>query len=580
MSTTKKIETTQLNQGLGVPGLFSAFTSRVATMLQILALVVGVPSSVCGIINILLITNLHKNHFKFRHTILTIVFTVDFLKCVLFTIYTILQISHYNIFDEPVAYNTLGYFTHIMLTSADAMALFLTWHFAVLIFLPNWRVYSKKTNSYEGGLFSFRYYIYGITIFYSFLVSSLVLININTPIDLSSENVTISKTKGLIKLTHTSKLGGYKPYATIISVPQTPFYYSLFFSWLFRYVALLSILVVFLAIYLSYVMQTMKIRKRLKNLSNDSNDSENQIDIIRLEFSDMVITEFNKNRQKFKKQLNTIFLYPLSYFLLWLVPLVENVEQKFHDLRHGPILPITIIVALCHPANCLFDLLIFFIIEKPLKFSWANYQKDLIINNYLKPQDKSTLSIEDKYFLTNKTKLGRLNWYSSKEVSRLIEQGDIIQAEEDKVKIPLGTRFLNFYSHMLPFRKIIDLDELYYVDNKPLKRTKSQHFEELDNPNLSPSARSFNIDNDSNPDKLPQDDWVVNILKERNLQCNKNEQFKNILDGVNLADTDIELESTFTVNEDMDIQSDKVSKEGPGKTSENKNINITDFLNG
>ena len=167
----RKIETTELNQGLGIPGLYSDFSKKMSLVLQILALIVGVLSCVCGFVNVSLITNLHKNHVKFRHTILTIVFALDFLKCLFFTIYTILQISHCNIYNQPQTYNTLGYLTHIMITSSDAMAFFLTWHFAVLVFKPKWKWYSKNTQTYEGGLFKFSFYIYAITIFYSILAS-------------------------------------------------------------------------------------------------------------------------------------------------------------------------------------------------------------------------------------------------------------------------------------------------------------------------------------------------------------------------------------------------------------------------
>lgn len=575
----RRIETTELNQGLGIPGLYSAFTKKMSLILQILALIVGVPSCVCGLVNISLITNLHHNHVKFRHTILTIVFTLDFLKCIFFTIYTILQISHYNINDRPKAYNTLGYLTHMMITASDAMAFFLTWHFAVLVFKPKWKWYSKTTHTYEGGLFKFRYYIYAITIFYSILTSSLVLLNINTPIDLSSKDVYISKTKGRGTITHKSKLGGYKPYVTIIGVPASPYYYGLLFSWLFRYVALMSIFVVFLAIYVSYMIQAMRIRKRIKNLSEANNDIENQIEIIRLEFSNMVIDEFNKSQQKFKRQLNYLFLYPLSYFLLWLVPLVENIEQKYYDMKHGPIIPITIIVSLCHPANSLFETIIFFVIEKPLKFSWHRYQTNLIINNYLKVNNKSMLSVEDKYYLLYKTSYGRLKWYHSKEVKRLIKEG-AIEEDTEQFKLSFWARLRNFYHHMLPLRKGINLDELHYKTNTPHIKKEIQPIEDLDKSVLSKSIRSFNINSQTDPETFPEDNWVVNILNHKTDHPEKSVQFKHILDDVHLADADIELESNFTANEDMDEPTTKPVESATDRDHSEENIDMDDFLNG
>lgn len=580
MEIRDKLQTTEINQGLGVPGLFSAFTHKMSLILQSIAVVIGVPSSVCGLINVLLITNLHRNHTRYRHSLLTITFSLDFFKCVFYTIYSILQLSHYNIYDQPVTYNVLGFLTHMMITSCDSMALFLTWHFAFLIFKPKFGMYSKDKHIFEGGLYKFRYYIYGFTIFYSLLTSALVFININTPIDLSSKDVTISKTKGLGKITHTSKLGGYKPYATIISLPASPYYYGLLFSWLFRYIVLLCIIGVFLAIYLNYANKSMKIRKRLKNLSKGNKDIENQIEVIRLEFTNMVVDEFDKSQLKFKKQLNTIFLYPLTYFLLWLVPLVENIEQKFHDRKHGPIIPITIIATICHPANCLFDICIFFIIEKPLNYSWANYQKNFIINNYLKPQNLPALSVQDKCFLLQGTRMGLLKWYHSKEVNDLIADGHLKATESTDINISFITKLLHMFYHILPLRKAVNLDEIFYEANKPVDSNQK----EVVNANVrsinSKSIRSFNLESNSNIKDLPQDSWILNILNDAIVPNKNDEQFSKILNDVHLADSNIELESNISANDDMNDPDDVTTNNNMESEHQNKDIDINDFLNG
>lgn len=144
MESRDKLQTTEINQGLGVPGMFSAFTHNMSLTLQIIAVVIGVPSVICGLINILLIKNLHSNHTRYRHTLLTLTFALDFSKCLFYTIYSFLQLSSYNIYDMPVAYNVLGFLTHMSITSCDSMALFLTLHFAILIFKPKLGIYSKN----------------------------------------------------------------------------------------------------------------------------------------------------------------------------------------------------------------------------------------------------------------------------------------------------------------------------------------------------------------------------------------------------------------------------------------------------
>ena len=322
----------------------------------------------------------------------------------------------------------------------------------------------------------------------------------------------------------------------------------------------------------------MKIRKRIKNLSGGNNDMENQLEIIRLEFSTMVIDEFNKSQQKFKRQLNYLFLYPICYFLLWLVPLVEDIEQKYYDMKRGPIIPISIIVSLCHPANCIFETLIFFIIEKPLKFSWHHYQTNLIINNYLKVKNKSVLSVEDKYYLMYKTSYGRLKWYQSKELKRLIKEG-AIEKDTEEFRLSFFDRVKNFYYHMLPLRKRINLDKLEYETNTPNVKKKVQPIF-VDNSVLSNSAKSFNFESQTSSENLPEDTWVVNILNHKNGHPEKSKQFQNIQDNVHFADVDIELESNFTANEDMDEPTTKPVESSTENPQSEENIDIDDFLNG
>lgn len=579
MEIRDKLETTEINQGLGVPGLFSAFTHNMAMTLQIIAVGIGVPSTICGMINILLITNLHRNHTRYRHTLLTIAFTLDFFKCLFYTIFSFLQLIQYNIYDMPVAYNVLGFLTHLMITSCDSMALFLTLHFALLIFKPKLGIYSKDKHIFEGGLYKFRYYVYTFTFFYSLMSSSLVFININTTTDFSSQDVTISKTKGLGNVTHTSKLGGYKPYATIVSLPVSPFYYSLVCSWLYRYIILLCIIGVFLSIYLNYLYKSMKIRKRLKNLSKGSNDIENQIEVIRLEFSNMVVDQFEKSQQKIKKQLNTIYLYPLSYFLLWLILLVENIEQKFHDEKHGPIIPITILATICHPANCLFDICIFFINEKPIKYSWTNYQKNLIINNYLKAQNTSALSVQDKCYLLQNTSTGQLKWYYSKEVNKLIADGRLETTKDPDMRISFTTKMLQMFYHILPFRRAINLDDIHYETNKLDDRDQKENANTNAKSITSRSVRSFNLESNLNSKDMPHDPWVLSVLNQASESNNNDNQYSRILNDVHLADSNIELESNLTANNDMNNQSDDIINSKVESEDRNKDIDINDFLN-
>lgn len=322
----------------------------------------------------------------------------------------------------------------------------------------------------------------------------------------------------------------------------------------------------------------MQIRKRLKILSRGNSDIENQIEVIRLEFSNMVVDQFKKSQQKIKRQLNTIYLYPVSYFLLWLILLVENIEQKFHDKKHGPIIPISIMATICHPANCLFDMCIFFINEKPIKYSWSNYQESLIINHYLKPQNLAELSIQDKCYLLQKTVTGQLKWYYSKEVNKLIADGHLETKKDTDIEIPSTTKMLHMFYHMLPFRRAINLDKIHYETNKPIDR----HQEENANANVksitSRSVRSFNLETNLNSKEMSHDPWVLNILNEASETNNNDEQFSKILKEVHLADSNIELETDFSANDDTNNQSDDMISNKIESDIRSKDIDINDFL--
>ena len=480
---TKKIykrdETTEINLALGIPGMYSAFTPHITTILRALAITVGVASILCSICNIYMMENIHPSKKFFRHQILLTLFTSDMIKCLLYTAFSIAAISSVKIYSSPIAYNILGYFTHLFLVASDSLIFFLSWHFAILIFKPDWRWFDGKKKIYKGGIYGYRYVIYIFTAVYSLSTASLVFLNYNKAELLDKDKqLTISTTKGLGKVTRGSKLGGYKPYVTIIALPVHPFYYSLFFSWLFRYIVMISIFTIFISIYVKHVTQLKTLKKRFNNLnSNSSNDSQKnhspnneslnfQINDIRQEFNEILLEEFQKTQQKFKKHLLLLFLYPVCYFFLWIMPLVENIEQPFHDRQYGPIIPLTFLVTLCHPANGLFDTIVFQTIEKPLQNSWYNIECDILKIKYMNNKNRDSLSFKDKLNLCYNTKWGLQGWYYSKEVS------DSLLFEKDTEKLyGVSYKKIKWYwklYHHLPMQKSIDLDLLNYksIDKK------------------------------------------------------------------------------------------------------------------
>lgn len=204
--------------------------------------------------------------------------------------------------------------------------------------------------------------------------------------------------------------------------------------------------------------------------------------------------------------------------------------------------------------------------------------KNLIINHYLKPQNLSALSVEDKCYLLQKTSTGQLKWYYSKEVNKLIADGHLETTKDTNVQIPTTTKMLHMFYHILPFRRAINLDEIHYETNKP----DDSHQKENANANAksitSRSVRSFNLESNLNSKDMPHDHWVLNVLNEASESNNNDEQYSKILNDVHLADSNIELESNLTANDDTNNQSDEINSKLESD-DRSKDIDINDFLN-
>lgn len=472
---SKRLETTEYNSIQQIPGLYSVYSYGMAVALRIIAVTFGIASVLCSTVNIYLLKSFHEDSKVFRHDFLLWLFCFDLSKDFILTVFPLLTLITVNTYNWSVFYNIVGFLTNLAMVGADFTVFFIAIHFALLIFKPNLNVIDPRRNKVEGGLYRYRIYVFSFILIFSTLCSSLAFINFNTNnfyVAKQGEVTKVTNNDGKFVVKQGSQMGGYKPLATIVGLTIVPFYYGLFLNWLWRYCILISIIMIYVMIYLRYLKDSKANQLRIKKLQQNcrKNTAElgsgvQEIEDITNEFNNLIYQEFAKRKQIFKKQLLQLFLYPTYYLILWIAPLIENIEQPIYEIKNGPMVPLTIITTICHPANGIFDLIIFMAREKPFENYWSTIESKRLISEYLENQNKGKMVIEDKWELCNNTVLGKRGfYYSSNAMNNVVENKKFVIDNHSKV-----TLFWRLY-HRLPLKGGIDLDTLEYTANIPMPK--------------------------------------------------------------------------------------------------------------
>jgi G protein-coupled receptor GPR1 len=138
----------------------------------------------------------------------------------------------------PPAYDNInfcqvvGFFTSAFIEGADLAVLVLAIHTALLIFRK------PAARPEEGGLYRYRYYVYAINFLLPILMAALAFIN-----------------KGRY---------GYAPLITWCYLPVKPYWYRLVLSWIPRYFVFISILSIYISIYIYVKLEYRKVVKDYK----------------------------------------------------------------------------------------------------------------------------------------------------------------------------------------------------------------------------------------------------------------------------------------------------------------------------
>ncbi|EGV63205.1 family A G protein-coupled receptor-like protein [Yamadazyma tenuis ATCC 10573] len=89
------------------------------------------------------------------------------------------------------------------------------------------------------------------------------------------------------------------------------------------------------------------------------------------------LRNFNKRQKIIKKQMKSIFIYPMAYVFIWLFPFILYITQVNYEREHGPIYWINCMGAFMQPFNGTVDSFVFFYREQPWKYTvMKKFEKD------------------------------------------------------------------------------------------------------------------------------------------------------------------------------------------------------------
>lgn len=376
-----------------------------------LAIVSSTTSIVMCLIAIYLFLAIDPRRLVFRHQLITFLIFFDLLKAVILLIFPTRVFTNAQSYYNNRFCQVVGFFTATAIEGADIAILAFALHTFLLIFRPTLTVKVPGTDRVEGGLYLYRYYVYGL----SFLI----------PLVLAS-------------LPYVEK--GYISFVCWCYLPQHPVWYRLVLSWVPRYCIMIIIVSVYCLIYfyvlrefrtLGGVFTTMhKLRQKNglhpsvlnqkpsffsalayfwasikdfalpqlvipqeKTLSPHSTTSSS-VDPIAVgptttsaardnpggpldteavigdpEIQAANLESFRKRQKVIEKQMKSIFIYPFAYFLIWLFPFILQCTQFNYERTHGPIYWLNCMGAFMQPFNGVVDSLVFFYRETPWEYT-------------------------------------------------------------------------------------------------------------------------------------------------------------------------------------------------------------------
>lgn len=419
----KRLEDDQLQQ----------FTLRQTELQRSLAIAASSTSIFFCLTAIYCFLAIDPKRLVFRHQLIAFLILFDLLKAVVLLIFPSRVITHPESYFSDSFCQVIGFFTATCIEGADLAILSFAIHTFLLIFKPSLTMKIPNSDRVEGGLYRFRYYVYGLSFLIPLALASFPYIGM-----------------------------GYKSFVCWCYLPQRPVWYRLALSWVPRFLIVIIILLVYVLIYvhvlrefrtLGGVFSTMH-RLRHKNvlhptalmlkpsffsalmyfvesvrdhifpklvLPGDSSDisrsessSDSNVDPVVLEsyatntnnfgqpsrdaenavgtdaFQAANLENFRHRQKVIEKQMKSIFVYPFAYILMWLFPFILQCTQINYEFRNGPIVWLNCVGAFMQPFYGTVDSMVFFYREQPWKHT--------ILENFSKQYDQC---LETMYIRTS-----------------------------------------------------------------------------------------------------------------------------------------------------------------------------------
>lgn len=360
------------------------YDSHQQLVLRALSVTASCVSIVFGLVGLYLYVCMKRK--VFRHHLILLLLLFDFGKAVVLLWYPARVLAVSLAYDNRNFCDVVGFFTSIFIEGADFAVLALAIHTALLVF--------KKYNGPEGGLYKYRYWVYGFNILFPLVMASLVFID-----------------RGR---------AAYQPYITWCYLPVRPVWYRLWLSWIPRWVIIVSIISIYVSIYVYVTLQYREVVKNFKQsqayatkvqhknifkrighlminflanfpgfaflatsdnggssrssgdrMMDNNNHAEWDPENVRVnaiaEFQKQSIMKFEIRRNVIERQIRSIFVYPVAYVFLWLAPFGLQCVQFNYEFVHGTVFWIAAAAAFMQPFNCTVDTVAFCIRERPWK---------------------------------------------------------------------------------------------------------------------------------------------------------------------------------------------------------------------
>ncbi|CCH44413.1 Latrophilin-3 [Wickerhamomyces ciferrii] len=272
---------------------------------------------------------IHPKRKKFRHQLIFFLIIFDFLKALSILLYPILSMVRKTTQIGPKTINFLGFFTALSIEGGDLAILSFAVHTLLLIFYP------QRT----GGLYFIRYYVYVFSVLGPTILACLAFIN----------------------------EVGYVELDIWCYMPERPTWYRMVLSWAPRYAIMLAILIIYSTIYF-YIMKQLKSLEDQQRTMNNSNATEFNLQ------TGFQLDNEEKLKTRYKiiaRQTKFIFLYPLAYFILWILPLVGNSLRLDLKSNYG----LSVLISFMQPFNGTIDTLVYLYREKPWTLTYSNTPK-------------------------------------------------------------------------------------------------------------------------------------------------------------------------------------------------------------